>query len=419
LLSPPVVCNVMIANAAVVYSATPVLFNNMVVATGGTVTHLPAVLGVQITCLGNLTIESNGLITAQGKGYGSDTGPGTVLWAGAGYGGRGGACQVAGGRGPTYGSMTQPLDFGSGGAHVSAPGGSGGGLIRLTVAGKLVVNGAINANGEAGSQAGCTAGSGGSGGSIYLIVGELSGGGSIQANGGQGWSSSWCSGLTSGGGGGGRMAIYGTISSFQAPVLNVSGGFGWQFGETGSYVTSTNVPPVVVEQIPAGLVNRFVREVEIRFDQPLDTTSFTPEDIVISGPSGPIPTSQITLAGTFYQLTWRIGFPTQTTNGSYSIVVGPHVTNLFGQEMTAAYRGAFDIQVTPPTMSSSLLGSSLTLAWPTVVGFSYQLQSATNLAPAGWANEGAPFNGNGSLLSTNIPIGPEPRKFFRLQLLGN
>ena len=54
------------------------------------------------------------------------------------------------------------------------------------------------------------------------------------------------------------------------------------------------------------------------------------------------------------------------------------------------------------------------LSWPSFSGLQYQLLSATNLPAANWLNEGVPIPGTGGSLSTNLPIGPEPRKFFRL-----
>ena len=75
------------------------------------------------------------------------------------------------------------------------------------------------------------------------------------------------------------------------------------------------------------------------------------------------------------------------------------------------------ISEAPPMVSSIAVGSNLQLTWPSVAGQRYQLQSATNLPAATWLEEGLPFDGTGSVLTTNIPIGLEPIKFFRLVLL--
>ena len=100
--------------------------------------------------------------------------------------------------GSTYGSVTAPVDRGSGGGNYSpsAPGGAGGGAIRMNVTGALLVNGRISANGGAGIGQGT---GGGSGGSVWLTAGTLAGAGTISANGGAG-------NELGGGGGGGRVA---------------------------------------------------------------------------------------------------------------------------------------------------------------------------------------------------------------------
>ena len=95
-------------------------------------------------------------------------------------------------------------------------GGAGGGAIGLTVTGTLQVDGRISASGLAGS--GRSTG-GGSGGSIYLRVGTLTGSGVISANGGAG--NSW-----GGGGGGGRIAVVYGANRFSG-LMSAYGGGGY------------------------------------------------------------------------------------------------------------------------------------------------------------------------------------------------
>jgi hypothetical protein len=176
-------------------------------------------------------------------------------------------------------------------------------------------------------------------------------------------------------------------------------------------------PPMVIAQYPSGSVNRFVSYVDVTFNQPVDADTFTTNDVIVTTPAGPIPASQITLSGG--GVMWRISFPTQMANGAYSFTVGPHIANLFGQEMAASYSGGFTMNFTTPTATASQTGGNLSLIWSSATGLSYQLQSATNLPAASWLNEGAPLNGTGGLLTNNLPIGAQPRKFFRFLLLEN
>ena len=175
---------------------------------------------------------------------------------------------------------------------------------------------------------------------------------------------------------------------------------------------------MVIAQSPSGQLDRFVSNVDVTFNQPVDPGTFTNTDLVLTTPCGSVPASQMTLTSGGGS-TWHIGFPTQTANGGYSLTVGPNVANLFGQEMSSAYHGTFNIQFTPPVFSSSLHGASLTLSWPTVADLNYQIQSSTNLSAGSWVNEGAPFTGNGGVLTNTISVGADSAKFFRLLLLEN
>jgi hypothetical protein len=103
-------------------------------------------------------------------------------------------------------------------------GGSGGGVIRLTVTGTLQMDGIISASAGNGSG---TGGGGGSGGSIWLTVGTLSGSGSITANGGSGADS------VGGGGGGGRIYIPCSNNSFTG-TISACGGGGANWGGAGT-----------------------------------------------------------------------------------------------------------------------------------------------------------------------------------------
>lgn len=165
----------------------------------------------------SIQINTGGAINADGQGYVGGAGPGGAPGgssAGGSYGGLGGASN---GVSPsaTYGSSTAPVDLGSGGNSrcCGTTGGSGGGLLTLTVSGTLTDNGTISANG--GNATGLQAG-GGSGGTVSIHAATLAGSGSIAANGGTGGEA---------GGGGGRIALlYNTNSGFNLALATANGG---------------------------------------------------------------------------------------------------------------------------------------------------------------------------------------------------
>lgn len=202
-----------------------VLFGDTHIYGNGTITHADNSTGsehrVNLQVLGNLIIDSGGIVTADKLGFDEGQGPGRGtdggLAAGGGYGGRGGNVGANSG-GLPYGSVTAPIDLGSGGG-IDAVGtsGSGGGAIKLDVSGAITNNGTISANGE--NRIGDAAG--GSGGSVHLLCTDLAGSGSITATGGNGHPTN------RGGGGGGRIAIdcVGTYSYSGTISLSQGGGY--------------------------------------------------------------------------------------------------------------------------------------------------------------------------------------------------
>jgi hypothetical protein len=140
------------------------------------------------------------------------------------------------GRGPllagtAYGGNLQTLTTGSGGGSGSGSfptnaGGAGGGSVRLSVNGTLIINGRITANGVSGLAPNC---GGGSGGGISITAGNLAGTG--------GYHCEWGWGVAlGGGGGGGRIVLQPTIYQFSGTV-SAFGGAGANRGGAGVIYT--------------------------------------------------------------------------------------------------------------------------------------------------------------------------------------
>ncbi len=172
--------------------------------------------GVQINAQKVYVDESSAIrADGMGSGYGSGYGPGGGgLKIGGTHAGKGGGNTDA-----TYGSMTEPLDLGSGGGITSLTIRiyySGGGAIKLNVTNEIVFNGNITAD----------AGYWGAGGSIWLIAESITGMGKISARA--------LNSLTDGyrAGGGGRIALYAPTISL-SDLADVSGGI---------YTVSDNPP---------------------------------------------------------------------------------------------------------------------------------------------------------------------------------
>jgi hypothetical protein len=190
-----------------------IITNNAVLTLEGDPTSLNDFKGVKINAV-NITIDAGSSISADGKGYGPNQGPGAgkdvsaISNPGASYGGA-----SSGNSDGIYGSAIKPIDLGSGGAPLTY----GGGAIRLIVSDTFTNNGIISTNGDTSS----------SGGSIYVTAKNIEGSGIFRANGG----ALFGSGYFKSPGGGGRIAIYYQNTSFTGTV-EAKGGCGQYDGMT-------------------------------------------------------------------------------------------------------------------------------------------------------------------------------------------
>lgn len=194
----------------------PQIFDNIKTRQGGALGPLPGQI-LDLTVTQDVNVGPNSSINAYGRGYPGSQGPGRGADVASGEGGGGAFGGEAnnsyyGNNDAVYGDLRDPnspdaqaagTHLGSGGGYGNGdpdntPGGVGGGAIRLNVTGALQVDGTIDAGGDISRNVtgnNVDYPSGGSGGSVYLKVGELRGAGNVYANGVYGSS-------------GGRIALY-------------------------------------------------------------------------------------------------------------------------------------------------------------------------------------------------------------------
>lgn len=325
-----------VAGAARLVPDMPMTFSNLVVTSGGMVTHDLGQAGFHLVALGDTHIDAGASINADGLGQSSASGPGaggsSATWGGGGggYGGAGGAGTNGAPGGGTYGVAAQPVDLGSGGGlGYESTGGNGGGAIRLTVGEILYIDGAVTANGVPGAD--YIYGGGGSGGSIYLNAKILTGAGTVSANGGPS--------VAGGGGGGGRVVMYsGLLVGLANPPTALGGlsGSGSKTnlnGQAGVVFNSTNIPPFQVTGVsPAGALLQPITNIEVRFGTAVDPSTFTAADVVITTPAGTIPAGQVTVTPASASVI-NVGFPVQSATGQYRIQLGPRIEDIFHQEL--------------------------------------------------------------------------------------
>lgn len=188
---------------------------DMVVPSGAKISHSAGKTAesykIDLTIIGDLAVEAGGMVTTVGSGYAADNGAGKRTVSdkkGGSYGG-----VAAGSGGAVYGSVREPVNYGSGGGT-----GAGAGAIRLTVGGTATINGSVDSTAIPPDSNYYP----GSGGSVWLTTGKLLGTGTVAANGGD-------SATAATSGGGGRVAVYltdptATFDDFEGVISAFGGG---------------------------------------------------------------------------------------------------------------------------------------------------------------------------------------------------
>ena len=206
-----------------------------------------------------------------GVGAGEGGGPGPCVHGGGGGGGGFGGAGGVGGHldgpsrgwgeaGGTYGDTSfVPQDVGSGGGGGGGAcdwdgydGGAGGGSVFID-AGRVVINGSINANGGDGTSVTDVSdsggpGGGGSGGAVVIVSSSVSGAGFVDANGGNGGDAVGGLAGGGGGGGGGRVNVSGDLGTVSLNALG--GGPGLDTYDAGAWPNSAGGEGGVVNTEP-------------------------------------------------------------------------------------------------------------------------------------------------------------------------
>ncbi|WP_165235209.1 Ig-like domain-containing protein, partial [Aquisphaera insulae] len=153
-------------------------------------------------------------------------------------------------------------------------------------------------------------------------------------------------------------------------------------------LVADTTPPQVVSLSPTGLLNRAVSAIRVRFSEAILTSSFTAADVTLDGPPNAVDHASIVVTP-FDATTFDITFTPLTADGSYTVSIGPDITDLSGNALTAAYAGSFtidrtgaavvgmaptgsnfgtidhiDVTFTEPIRLVSLNGSTVTLTGP-------------------------------------------------------
>ncbi len=251
--------------------------------------------------------------------------------------------------------------------------------MRLTVGGTLLVNGRLSANGKTGLQDNA---GGGSGGSLWLTAGALTGTGTITADGGDGEL------FDGGGGGGGRIAIYSPLNVF-AGVVSAEGGDGAFAGQPGSIFATTWA-------VVQGSVT--------------DTNGLPVSGVLLQADSG-VPATATDANGNYALAVPPMGTVTVTpmkanltfvpSSRTYASVTAPIVNGDYLAATTVL-----------PAFTTRVRANNYMLNWYGIAGVTYQTLYSTNLLD--WLPYGLPVAGTNGPTQWSVPIGTAPSMFFRV-----
>ncbi len=291
------------------------------VINGGVITT-PAEVSVTLTA-NELIIDAGSRIDVSARGRLPSEAVGRRT--GGSYGGSGGIHDNST-TNASYGSYLEPVDLGTGGRRYGDRRTRGGGAIKI-VANRLALSGKIFANGQYADYHGT-----GSGGSIWLDVGTLQGDeagkAGIESNGGAG-------NHAYGGGSGGRIAIYyASLERFDlTSQVSAKGAVSRnaQSGENGTiYTEQINMATAVVSTTAHGFISAVLDKFTVTFINKIEPTSFTVDDISLTGNGQTIPVSGIDkISGIEY----RISFSAPLPDGQYELTIGPDILALNGRGM--------------------------------------------------------------------------------------
>src|SRR5262249_34369058 len=93
--------------------------------------------------------------------------------------------------------------------------------------------------------------------------------------------------------------------------------------------------PSVTHSAPLHATSLFpVDHVRLTFNVPMDPNTFTADQVVsFTGPSGDIPVTSITPVAGSNNMRFDLAFDPQAAEGTYRLVFGPSVTDVFGNAM--------------------------------------------------------------------------------------
>ncbi len=166
-------------------------------------------------------------------------------------------------------------------------------------------------------------------------------------------------------------------------------------------------PPAILDHSPKGLVLEPIDHVDVTFDDAIDPSSFTTDDLALIGPGGPVADAGLSITP-LEDNAYRIGFNPQAAGGVYHVAISNEIDDLAGNRMAEGYEAGFeqtraDLEVRDLAATSASPGGDVQVSWRT-------LNTGVDPAAESWSDgiylsSDAIWSGD-DLLLASVPGGP-------------
>ena len=206
-----------------------------------------------------------------------------------------------------------------------------------------------------------------------------------------------------------------------------------------SFTVVDVTPPTVIDFQPTGLVNSDVSQLTVTFSEAILASTFDASDVVVTTPTGLIAPANITVTPVD-PFVFNITIPTQTTDGNYTVEIGPDITDLAGNSMgqgqaqqrygtdfengvdpvwnttslsdfgiTTSFLGQFDNQTASLVLDQLSIHTSVTVVWDLLIMDSWD--GDTSPGPDFWGFNVVGDEGNPVFEHTFSNFSDRPQSF--------
>jgi hypothetical protein len=88
--------------------------------------------------------------------------------------------------------------------------------------------------------------------------------------------------------------------------------------------------PRITESTPREVINGTFDHLDVTWNEAIDASTFTADDVSVSGPPGAVAVTGITMLD---DLDYRVSFEPLSVRGSYQLILGPNIADLQGKLM--------------------------------------------------------------------------------------